>query len=112
MCSYKVLIHNESGYIIKYNNCLAYQVAFGTTIASFTASKFKQFYNQVNELKIITVPNGFPQQKRIHVEIGRCKTYMILNLTELNGLHELLEQSIVSEEIDQLLNFNNLTSSN
>lgn len=112
MCSYKVLTHNESGYVIKYNNCSAYQVAFGTTIASFTANKFTQFYNHVSELKLITVPNGFPQQKRIHVEIGRSKTYMILNLVELNHLHELLEQSIVTEEISQLLETNNLSSSN
>src|SRR6218665_1699489 len=111
MCSYKLLVHKKSGYIIKCNGCTHYQVAFGTTLFSLQSEEFKPFFHQVNELKMITVPNGFPEQKRIRVELPCCNSsMMVLNLNELGSLHALMEEAVVADEVNELLSNNNLTS--
>jgi len=111
MCSYKLLVHKKSGYITQCKGCTNYQVAFGTTVFNLSDADFKPFCDRISVLKLITVPNGFPNQKRIRIELPCCNsTMMVLNYKELKQLYELTEEAMIMEEIDQLLNNNNLTS--
>src|SRR4051812_25225386 len=111
MCSYKLLVHNKTGYILRCNGCAHYQVAFGTTLFSLDDDEFRPFCDHVSNLKMITVPNGFPEQKRIRVELPCCQsTMMVLNYRELAQFYNLVEEACIMEDVSLLLRNNNLTS--
>lgn len=109
MCSYHLLAHSAAGYVIRCKGCTNYQLAFGTVVLSLPVKAFRHLQIQAGELKIITVPNGFPEQKRIRVDLPSCKNVlMMLSYHELNDLHNLLEEAEVAESLEQLLDDNGL----
>lgn len=106
MCNYKILSHNEDGYIILCHSCKHYQMAFGTTAVTFEPQDFKRFCRQVHGLNNTMHSNGFDWQKRIPVKIFCKCVMMVLSYAELLRLHNLLEQASFSDEMDTL--FENL----
>ena len=103
MCNYKILAHNEDGYVILCHSCRHYQLAFGTTAVTFNPADFKIFLEQVDQLRQDVNCNGFEKQKRIPVEISCKCAMMILNYTELLRLHTLLSEAAFDEEMEALL---------
>src|ERR1700743_1680719 len=98
MCSYDLLSHSAAGYVIRCKGCTNYQLAFGTMVLSLPVAAFRHLHIQVSELRIITVPNGFPEQKRIRVHLPSCESVlMMLNYEELSDLHALLEEASAME---------------
>jgi hypothetical protein len=108
MCNYKILAHNEDGYVILCHSCRHYQLAFGTMAVTFDPGEFKLFLEQVDHLRSEVNCNGFKKQKRIPVEIPCKCTRMILNYTELIKLHNLLDEATFEEEVELLLENLNL----
>lgn len=102
MCDYKIQAHNEDGYIILCNNCLRYQLAFGTTAVTFEPGNFKRFMRQVETFKNEHDPQGFEKQKRISLDIFASNTMMVLSYTELLKLSELLSESVFNGEFENL----------
>jgi len=108
MCNYKILSHNENGYIILCHCCKHYQLAFGTTAVTFEPSDFKKFGQRVGLLKEITPCDGFVNQKRIPIEIFNKGVMMVLNYAELLNLETLLGEAFFSNEMDLLIEDLNL----
>ena len=103
MCSYKILVHNKWGYIVKCNNCNHFQIAFGTTVISLKTELFQEFRLQIKELKQTTVYNGFPKQKYIPVKTHHEDVLMTLNYNELQRLFALIDEAMLANEMNQLL---------
>lgn len=109
MCAYKLLAYGGPGYLIRCKSCSAYQLAFGTTLISTDDKGFRQLQIQAAELSIITVPNGFPDQKRIRIRIPSCENAaMMLSHTELEQLYLLLEEAVMAEKLEYMLEINRL----
>jgi hypothetical protein len=68
MCNYATLINCGQGYVIRCNKCDRIQVAFGTSVISFTRvqyegyvvlvdDKYKEYrYTRCREEKVVTIP--------------------------------------------------------
>jgi hypothetical protein len=103
MCSHKVLVHNTSGYVIRCNACESFQVAFGTIVFNLSTENYRCFYNQVRRFKQEGVAREYSGQKRTHLQLP-CKSVMLaVNHQELLQLETMLEESLVMNELDQLL---------
>ena len=108
MCDYKVLSHNENGYIILCNSCSHYQLAFGTTAVTIEPDNFKVFFEQVKAVKKDTDGNGFEKQKRISLNIFSRFSMMVLTYDELICLYELLDEAIFNEQVETIMQDLNL----
>lgn len=103
MCHYKILAHNEDGYVILCHTCKHYQLAYGTTAATFSPADFKLFCRQAERLKSDFSCDGFEHQKRIPMELFCSCVNMVLSYRELEKLHGLLNEAEFNEEVDLLL---------
>jgi len=103
MCDYKILSHNQTGYIILCNTCGHYQLAFGTMAVTLEPKYFKSFCKQANHLKTNFDCNGFEKQKRISLNIFSPYITMILSYSELLQLNELLDEAEFDCEIEKVL---------
>lgn len=108
MCNYKILAHNDDGYVILCNNCGHYHLAFGTTAVTFGQKNFRLFRDQVEALRTGTAADGFEKQKRISLDIFAANSLMVLSYHEVLKLSSLLDETGFSEEIENLLNDLNL----
>ncbi|MBL7919949.1 MAG: hypothetical protein JNJ40_06520 [Bacteroidia bacterium] len=110
MCDYKVLVHNENGYIILCNSCNHYQISFGTTAVTIKPENFKVFLEQVTAIKDNTDCNGFEKQKRISLNIFSRFAMMVLTYSELICLFELLDEAVFNEQMQTIMLDLNLIS--
>lgn len=108
MCDYKVLAHNQNGYIILCNSCSHYQIAFGTTAVTIEPENFKYFFEQVAVIKNNTDCNGFEKQKRISLNIFSKFSMMVLTYSELICLYELLDEAVFNEQMEKIMQDLNL----
>lgn len=111
MCNYKILAHNDEGYIILCKGCNNYQLAFGTTAVTFKNDDFCDFCLQAMALNDTHCCNGFEKDKRIHVDIYNKTALMILNFRELKKLNELISEAIFTGELEKLLVTNQIKGS-
>jgi uncharacterized protein DUF6686 len=109
MCSSKLIAHKQLGHVIQCSGCNHYQLAWGTTAIYLTKTEFEKLCRQISELKIVTVPNGFPEQKRVRIHLPADNVLMVLNDHELNQLYALLEEAVVYGSIKEMLKNNNLS---
>jgi hypothetical protein len=108
MCDYKVLAHNENGYIILCNSCNHYQIAFGTTAVTIEPENFKDFFKQITAIKNNTDCNGFEKQKRISLNIFSRFAMMVLTYSELIRLFELLDEAVFNKQMETIIQDLNL----
>lgn len=102
MCDYKILAHNEDGYIILCNNCNHYQLAFGTTAVTFDPANFKRFRRQLENFKPTDELKGFEKQKRISLDIFTSNSMMVLSYSEFLKLSGLINESAFNQEFEDL----------
>jgi hypothetical protein len=102
MCIYKILAQNEDGYVILCNECNHYQLAFGTTGASFSKDKFVDFCDYVIVLNQSAVCNFYMNNKRIKINLFQGSVMMILNHKELKNLYEMVCEAKFNLEMDDL----------
>jgi hypothetical protein len=108
MCSHKVLVHNTSGYVIRCKACESFQVAFGTTVFNLSTENYQCFYNQVCRFSREGLAREYADQKRTHLQLP-CKSVMLaVNHQELQQLETMLEESLVMNELEQLLDIHNM----
>ncbi len=108
MCDYKVLSHNENGYIILCDSCSHYQLTFGTKAITIEPENFKDFFEQVTAIKNNTDCNGFEKQKRISLNIFSKFILMVLTYSELICLYELLDEALFNEQMETIMQDLNL----
>ena len=102
MCDYKLLAHNEDGYVILCNSCQHCQLAFGIMLVTFSPGNYKQFFRQVNrQLDAGKLP-GFEKQKRFIIDVFAVSTMMTLSYLELVKLAALVNESSFNAEFEAL----------
>lgn len=102
MCDYKLLAHNEDGYVILCNSCLHYQLAFGTMLVTFSTGNYRQFFRQVNKQLDASELSGFEKQKRFIIDVFAVNTMMTLSYLELVKLAALVNESSFNAEFETL----------
>lgn len=108
MCNYKILAHNEDGYIILCKGCNNYQLAFGTTAVTLDMEHFYNFCAETKKLSGSLCCNGFEKEKRIHVDVYCETAVMILNYRELKKLNELIAEALFNGQLENLLTTNQI----
>lgn len=103
MCNYKILAHNDNGYLIQCCKCQSFQLAFGTTVVSFSADEYAGFKYEMYEQKKVYKYDGFLQQKTIHLPLFVVNAAMVVNYNELLKLVELIEQAELMMEVNEII---------
>ncbi len=88
MCSWTALNQNEQGYVMQCCDCNRVQMAFGTTVVSFTKDQFYDFYRMADVVHARSL-NGF--ESRQHLLLPSASVGMVCTAQELKQLHELLK---------------------
>ncbi|MBX3163842.1 MAG: hypothetical protein KF900_05135 [Bacteroidetes bacterium] len=102
MCDYRILAHNAHGYVIMCNSCRSYQLAFGTTAATFEPAEYKRFCKEVEETLNEDFNDGFEAHKRISLDLFCRCVVMVLSKTELVTLGSLLQEAAINNEMENL----------
>lgn len=103
MCNYKVLHHNEYGYVIKCNTCKNIQIAFGTTAIAYTEQEFYEFKKSVFEYHNHREFDTCPDSKNNYFETPTPNVMLVYNLTEMKNLITLLEGAYIALEVEKLV---------
>lgn len=107
MCNYKTLQHNSNGYVVQCRNCNHIQVAFGTTIVSFSREQFYEFISVIDEQYQLHSLCLQRAKKMVHVHTPSGNLAMIYSVNELSALLYLLVEGRNALEFNELFVFNN-----
>ena len=108
MCSYKVLFHKASGYVVKCNSCSSYQIAFGTMVFTISTQNMVSLFEDVAQLERKGLRAQSNPRERFQVKLPCESVIMALTIGELKQFYSMLEESFVVEELKQLLTENNV----
>jgi hypothetical protein len=103
MCNNKMLSSSEGGYVFRCQQCSLYQVAFGTSLLSFAHDQFQMFQQIAKERLALEAEDGFPNHKRIAIELIPSKVHMILCYRERQELTELLNEASFATELQAII---------
>jgi hypothetical protein len=78
MCKHQTLAHSVNGYIIRYNKCNHFQIAFGTTVISLYEEEYDEFITQSQVQFHYHTDTKYPNQKNIHLETFCTHVQMVL----------------------------------
>ena len=108
MCSYKILFHKASGYVVRYNDYAHYQIAFNTMVFTISTENMAALFEQVGSLKSQKITADTSHHTRIQVKLPSNSVIMALNPAELQDFHAMLDEAFVVEELKSLLIENNI----
>lgn len=111
MCSYKVLFHKSSGYVVKCNSCSHYQVAYGTMVFTISTENMRLMFNQVSNLNAQKSHTQESRNERFQVKMPSDSVIMALNSRELKQYFNMLEEAFAMEELKQMLSENKIGKS-
>lgn len=109
MCSYKILFHKASGYIVKCNNCEHYQIAFGTMVFTISTINMESLHHQVKKLNSSKNQAKRSHNERIQIKLPCESVIMALNADELNQFHNMVDEAFAVEELKKMLLENNIS---
>lgn len=107
MCSYKVLFHRSTGYVVKCNSCSHYQVAFGTMVFTISTANMTEMFAQVTKLSS-RKDSCSGHHERFQVKLPCDSVIMALTPEELKQYHDMLEEAFATEALRKLLSDNNI----
>ena len=103
MCTNKILVQTEYGYVSKCDSCENIQVGYGTTIMSFTQDQFYEFAKTVVVNFKIYHTNYMEYQKKICIATITRLIQLIYSICELKMLSEILEEACMVLGLENLL---------
>lgn len=103
MCNFTKLYYGETGYLLVCKDCEHYQLAFHTSLFSFTAKDLHVFHCLVKEKQETHSLDHQPHQKCIYIPTPLDGFGLILNPQELHQLYTLLEIAEVNYKAECLL---------
>jgi hypothetical protein len=106
MCNYKTLRNSEDGYVVRCKSCDHIQVAFSTSIQSFTRDQFYDYIIVVEELYKRHRSNPFREQKIVRIATAARAVVMVYNVDEVSRLLGLMIAGRNRLEREQLFVFN------
>lgn len=103
MCSYKVLFHKASGYVVKCNSCAHYQIAFGTMVFTISEENMDSMYEDVKKSNSDINQAKRSHNERVQVRMPCESVMMALNSKELNQFQNMIEEAFATEELKKIL---------
>lgn len=94
MCSFKILHHSESGYVIRCQQCQHIHVAFGSTVMAFTLEEFYGFKKTVEEYNFHYSNLPGNNRKQIQLPTANRSISLLYSRNELEKLSSLLDHAI------------------
>lgn len=103
MCKYKVLHHNEDGYIVRCNECRHIKVCYKTLVLTLDEAVFYEFREVIMRNYESHRHRICPQQRRIHISTADPSVCMVFCLLDLERLMDMLDEAHMSLEIEKLI---------
>lgn len=103
MCNYKVLHHNEHGYVVRCGSCGFVQVAFGTACIALTVAQFHRYKRSVESYYEMYRNEVCHNAKCVHMPTPAKSLTLVYTVKELKQLSELLEQADACLEVEKLM---------
>jgi hypothetical protein len=92
MCDFKILLHDEHGYVTHCQECNHIEIAFGTSLVRMPVNRLEAFVEYLNNVRLSTTVNN-PNQKNIHLDLASMYSFqMILTYQEMIRLCERMEK--------------------
>lgn len=105
MCGYKMLQHDERGYVTRCSRCRHLHVAFGTTVLAFTTDQFYEFAQQIEGYREMHRHTSCPEEKNIQVPTLLRTVMLLYSYRELDALYSLLADARKKLDHEQLVAF-------
>lgn len=103
MCIYKVLIHDQKGYVVKCGSCDKFTLAYGNISFSMKEIDFVNLWS-VLESKVEFHENDTDVKcRKIYLEIPGSHVNMVFSIDELKGFHHMVAESYMTHEINKLI---------
>lgn len=103
MCTYKLLAHSSSGYLIQCKECGNFQFAFGTTEVIMGREELNDFQRYLATRKYDMSDSGALHRKTIRVTLVDSKVALALSPLEAKELIDLVNEGIATHEVNNLL---------
>lgn len=103
MCQLKFWLDAVNGYVAQCVHCGLYQVAYGTSLLTFTELQLQQFTTEIMQLATIGCPGGQEHVKAIILPTPEFGYQVILCHKELLELDKLLQNAQVEITTGALL---------
>lgn len=103
MCTFRQLYYGEDGYLIICTDCQHFQLAFQTSLLTFTAPDLHVFHSLVKENYELNYYETSPPRKNIYIPTSMDGHGMILTQQELGQLFNILEIAEVNLKTESLL---------
>ncbi|HTF05798.1 MAG TPA: DUF6686 family protein [Bacteroidia bacterium] len=103
MCTYALLAHNSSGYLIQCKTCGHFQFAFGTTELIMTGIELDEFQAKLAKEKYPLSDCGAIHRKTIRVTVVDSKVALALSPYEAKELIDMIDEAKAAIEVNALL---------
>lgn len=103
MCRYKIYHQSDHGYIVRCHSCEHIQLAFGTSVMTYTREQFNEFVDSVYEYYTAYQHECSRKQKTIRIPTLSASISLAFSLNELEILMNMLEEAAVLIETDKIL---------
>ncbi len=103
MCKYSVLAQDHLGYVVKCGSCDQYKVAFGNIVFCIKELDFVNLWSVLEAKKDFHLNDTDLQCRKIYLEIPGSHVSMVFSIEELNGFHNMLSESYMTNEINKLI---------
>lgn len=96
--------HNDFGYAARCPRTMHLHVCFGNVALAATAPEFQEFRAIISETyRYYTLRTTDPDTRRIAVRTAAHKMALVFTMTELRQLWEILENTALLLEVNELL---------
>jgi hypothetical protein len=103
MCTYSLLAHNSSGYLIQCKTCGHFQFAFGTTELIMTGHELDEFQSRLAREKYPLNDSGALHRKTLRVTVVDSKVALALTPYEAKELVDMIDEAKAAIEVNDLL---------
>ncbi|GAB3414210.1 DUF6686 family protein [Niabella aquatica] len=102
-CDFQSLYCGEDGYVVRCRQCGHYQVAFISTMLTFSEADFYVFCKQAKDKALQSYDHVNPDSKIIMIATPSQDVYLILTPSELLRLYRALEEADSEIKAQELL---------
>lgn len=102
MCTYTLLVHNSSGYMIQCKECGHFQLAFGTTEVTMHEDELRAFYNILHQQQYPLEDRGALHRKTIRISIASGAAFALTPF-ETKELIDTIDEAMATLEVKNLL---------
>jgi hypothetical protein len=103
MCNFKNWYFDKTGYVIQCADCNFFKIGFGSILLSMAEKDYRAFFKLVGFTKETHISMVDVHTKCVLLATPGKSVHIILNETELNDLHTMLEEVDIEIKTQSLL---------